>query len=75
MEQKAERRITVQVREFVRNVCVYVVLLLFCAVFEDTSLTFFRDYYVNSHVYVRNSLSNMVVKAKYVGTIAKNDGT
>ena len=53
----------------------YVVLLLFCAAFEDTSLTVFGDYYVNSHVYVRNSLSNMVVKAKYVGTIAKNDGT
>lgn len=74
VEQKAKRRITVQVSEFVRNVCVYIVLLLFCAVFEDTSLTFFKAYYVNSNVCVRNSLSNIVVKAKYMGTIAKNNG-
>lgn len=41
VEQKTESIVTVQVSEFVKNFCVYVVLLLFCALFEDTSLIFF----------------------------------
>lgn len=43
-------------------------LLLFSAISEDTILIFFPKYYVNSCLCVRNSLSNIVIKAKYVGT-------
>lgn len=46
----------------------YIVLRLFYAISGDTILIFFPKYYVNSCLCVRNSLSNVIVKAKYMDT-------